>query len=185
MRNCRACHIDKPLADFRLNSKKPEGYDTICKACYNHRARTRYQKRYRDTPVGRANQTWHKILQRVHNKNGKNPSYAQVELRMTQEEFMAWAVPKYKTWDKDNPGKTPSINRIDPFGHYELKNLEIISLDENIRKPKTNSKVNSHDQWLRQIVRYVLGRTEAYDVDIFEVINLLSVYANKKGSGLA
>lgn len=175
MRTCRTCQTDKPLNSFRKNKDKAQGRDTICKQCYSAKAK-KYQKRYRESPQGRAVQTWHKILQRVGNKDGKNPSYSDVELRMTKQEFLEWAIPQYKNW---NESTTPSINRIDPYGHYEIDNLEIISLESNILKPKRTMTSHTKAKKTQQVVQYVIDNCSTYDLDLSEVIHLLS---NKKGT---
>ncbi len=51
---------------------------------------------------------------------------------MSQAEFLEWAVPEYERFMHDNPVDTPSINRIDSCGHYELGNIEIVSMSSNV-----------------------------------------------------
>lgn len=74
---------------------------------------------------------WHGIRQRVGNANGKNPSYASVELRMTQEAFLQWVIPAYKRFIARYPLLIPSIDRCDTTGHYEIGNLRILALGDN------------------------------------------------------
>jgi len=31
-------------------------------------------------------------------------------------------------------GEKPSVDRIDPYGHYELSNIQVISLEENLAR---------------------------------------------------
>lgn len=57
---------------------------------------------------------------------------------MTRDQFMAWAVPAYTTWLSDNPGKQPSVDRIESSGHYVLGNLRIVEMVENSRKKPSN-----------------------------------------------
>lgn len=78
--------------------------------------------RYYATPKGRAARAWSGMKYR----SGRPGTYAHVELRMTRAEFVAWAVPEYERWIAENPGAQPSIDRIDPRGHYELANIRII-----------------------------------------------------------
>jgi hypothetical protein len=65
------------------------------------------------------------------NKNGKNPSYSNVELRMTLEEWLTWAVPEYARFDSDHHGEMPNISRFMDKGHYEIGNLRIGTRREN------------------------------------------------------
>lgn len=41
----------------------------------------------------------------------------------------------------DNPGKVPSIDRIDNDGNYELQNVQIVSLSQNSKKQRSNKVV--------------------------------------------
>lgn len=86
-----------------------------------------YAKKNRKTAKGRAQHTWSNIKSRA----GKRQDYINVEVRMTKEEWLAWAVPQYEKWFKERPGVTPSINRIDGKGHYEIGNLELVSSYDN------------------------------------------------------
>ena len=58
-------------------------------------------------------------------------SYSRVEVRLTFEEWLNWAFPKYLAWAHDHPNIIPSVDRINPDGHYEISNIRIISLKEN------------------------------------------------------
>lgn len=83
--------------------------------------------------------TWNNIRKRVINgkPDSRNASYIRrgVELRITKEEFYKWC-------DSNSAlileiyaqAKTPSIDRIDPTGHYELSNIQILEFGENRNK---------------------------------------------------
>ncbi len=90
-----------------------------------------YARRYRSTPAGAAGCAWNRITSRAGAKYGHRQCYAGVEVRMTREEFVAWATPRYKEWFAAHPGTTPSIDRIDPAKHYELGNLQLIAVEAN------------------------------------------------------
>ena len=83
------------------------------------------------TPFYRANAAYYGMQARCLNKNGRNPSYAKVELRMTRAQWLKWAVPQYKKWLAEHPNETPNAARIGDKGHYELGNVRIISQREN------------------------------------------------------
>lgn len=77
-----------------------------------------------------ANSRWFKILDRA----GIHPNYVNVEVRFTKAEFYAWISfqwPAISEMLKEK--KEPSIDRIDPQGHYEFGNMRIIPLQENRR----------------------------------------------------
>lgn len=50
---------------------------------------------------------------------------------MTREEFVAWAIPAFRRWRQRYPGERATVDRRDPFGHYELANLRVLSYGEN------------------------------------------------------
>jgi hypothetical protein len=97
-------------------------------------------KRYRSSIAGRTKMMWSNICNRVSNCNGRNPSYAHVELRMTKNEFVRWAVPALTRWMNKNPGLRPSVD-IRDGGHYEVINLRILELGENARLQSRNRNV--------------------------------------------
>jgi hypothetical protein len=86
-----------------------------------------HSRKNRNTPKGRASHTWYAMLSRA----GKKKGYEHVEVKMTKEQFLEWAVPKYEKWFKEHPNVVPSINRLDSKGHYEINNIEMISMREN------------------------------------------------------
>ena len=83
------------------------------------------------TPYYRANAAYYGMQARCLNKNGKNPSYAEVELRMTREDWLKWAVPEYTKFQVEHPDDTPNAARIGDMGHYELGNVRVVSRAEN------------------------------------------------------
>jgi hypothetical protein len=83
------------------------------------------------TPLYRAKSAYYSISQRCLNKNGKNPSYAHVELRITKEEWLAWAVPKYEEFNQNHPNESPNVARIGDKGHYEIGNIELVTAKKN------------------------------------------------------
>lgn len=67
-----------------------------------------------------------------HTELPKNRKYAGVQMLVSKEEFVAWFAPL------DFPGC--SVDRIDPAGHYELSNMQVIDKRENARKDKVKAK---------------------------------------------
>lgn len=55
-----------------------------------------------------------------------------IKVMMTSDEFVEWATPLIEEFQTLYPGDKPSIDRIDPNGHYEFGNIRIISLKKNI-----------------------------------------------------
>src|SRR6266700_2834582 len=83
------------------------------------------------TPLYRATSSYNGMKARCLNANGKHPTYTDVELRMTLEEWLEWAVPKYEQFIIAHPGISPSAARKGDAGHYEVGNIEVISNIEN------------------------------------------------------
>lgn len=77
----------------------------------------------------RANNKYNAILSRLNSTNRKrNIRYSGVKLKVSRGEFISWYMPK------DFEGA--SVDRINKDGHYELANMQVILLAENIRKDK-------------------------------------------------
>jgi len=102
-------------------------------------------------PRNRALRIWRALLLRCGNRDGNNPSYEHTEVRMTQAEFLAWAIPAYQEYLEQHPESflpekpkdTASLDRIDPNGHYEIGNLQIISMGENARLSNQHRNVHA------------------------------------------
>ena len=92
----------------------------------------RHDNRQSYTKIGsrrRANNKYNAILTRLNTTTrNKNKNYVGIELRVTREDFIEWYMPL------DFEGA--SVDRIDKGGHYELSNMQVIPLKENIRKDK-------------------------------------------------
>lgn len=131
---CTLCLVNKPLDQFHRHAPSRDGRKPRCKDCQNRAENAR-----RLEPDHRAVQAWHDLNKRVRNQ----PEYAGVEVRVSQAEFIAWAVPAFAQWMKNNPGVTGSVDRQDPSGHYEIGNLRVISLGDNCRLRRTNYNVHA------------------------------------------
>jgi hypothetical protein len=88
------------------------------------------------TPLYRAKAAYCGMQARCLNKNGKSPTYANVELRMTRSEWLAWAVPEYEKFSVNFPNDRPNAARHRDEGHYEIGNISVIS-DEDNRDERT------------------------------------------------
>jgi hypothetical protein len=157
---CSKCQQEKPLLEFGPDRRNYDGRQSRCRACYRewHRdysnreavrekrktsnqrpAARQQQKRWRNKPVARAKNTWAWILKRA----GKVAGYRHVEVRMTRDEFLAWAVPRYTQWMQQHPNETPSIDRIESAGHYQIDNLQIAARGENAARTKHNKQLTA------------------------------------------
>lgn len=103
-------------------------------------------QKYLETPKGIAVTMWYSLNRRAGNKFNRRPTYTNVEVRMSKEEFYDWVIPELERWIKD--GKPlhgqygASLDRKDNSGHYEITNLQIISKADNSRKKSDNRNIN-------------------------------------------
>lgn len=86
---------------------------------------------------------WSTLSTRVGDRSGHAPAYVGVELRMTRQEFLTWAVVSLRKWWKSHPGETPSLDRRDSRGHYEIGNLRITTCGENTLNRPCNKNVSA------------------------------------------
>ena len=130
-RTCTRCGVYSD--NHSPDPKGKNGLNGQCRPCSN---------RHNHIPENKAHRIWYLLERRAENRDGKNPSYANVKCLITKEEFMDWYVPALYAWRERNPDKRDSIDRIDNDGHYELSNMQILELAQNVRKkPRVNKNV--------------------------------------------
>lgn len=144
MRTCSHCRSTELDVLFFKNAAKASGLSTLCKSCY---------AAYEGQPHRRARRTWHTLNARVK----RQAAYDHVSVNMTQQEYLEWALPAYSKWMADNPGKTPSIDRIDPAGNYALDNIRLIERGENSRLASNHPNVHAPlgKAWCPQCAEYL------------------------------
>jgi len=79
----------------------------------------------------------------ANNTNIKNLQYINkgIELRITKDEFYEWCNAQWDLIDSIyKSGEKPTIDRINSNGHYELSNMRIISMSENLARRKWRKK---------------------------------------------
>lgn len=129
---CPGCKTTLPKTSFFANAGRINGASVNCKTCYAE---------YNSSPDRRAKRTWNTINARA----GKQAGYEHVRVLMTRDEYLSFALPAYREWMAKHPGQTPSLDRIDSDGHYELKNIRIIERSENCRLQKKHKNVYAPD----------------------------------------
>ncbi len=95
--------------------------------------RREYAQAYRKTAAGASSCAWNRLTARAGAKYGYSKCYSGIEVKITRTDFIAWAIPQYKSWFAEYPGITPSIDRIDSNGDYEINNLRLLSRYDNIQ----------------------------------------------------
>lgn len=86
---------------------------------------------YRKSAKGKASMMWSNMVARCGSDKPKNKAYKHIKIDMTKEEWYAWAIPEIDSFMKNNPDKTPSVDRIDVGGDYKIGNIRIIDFIQN------------------------------------------------------
>jgi hypothetical protein len=162
---CRICHEEKELTEFK---KKSGGYDTICKVCYAPLNRE-YNRQYHKTFKGWIRVSWSRMNIRAGNRGNKYPTYTHVKVLMTREEFVAWAQPQEPIWRGiKESNDSPTIDRIDPDGHYEISNIQILSLREN-----SSRNTGRHLRTPEALVRHIVAMAKKLNISLSTVAELI------------
>lgn len=147
-RHCSRCNKPGPLA---RNRSCPDGFGSWCLKCTREVAAARrktvegraYQRNYKRGIRGRILAAWCSLNDRAGNRDGKHPTYADVRVLITRDEFLKWAEIEFSRWMSENPGGRPSVDRIGPSIHYEPGNLRVISCGQNSREQPTNKNIRA------------------------------------------
>lgn len=124
---CTKCGAEKPLHDFY---KSGNGFRGKCKVCEKAEREAR-----KNTVYQKADNMASSIRKRLGNPTGNNACYKGVKCLLgdTHAEVREYILKHFagdiaSLLDK---GETPSIDRIDPNGHYKHGNVRVISFTEN------------------------------------------------------
>jgi len=134
MINCNKCKKDKSDSSFRIHSGRSYRHK-ICKSC-----ESASRKKYYQTPKGRASKMWSLLNRRANNRSGEHPSYKNISVKMTRDEFISWAIPVLADWYNKTPNVTPTLDRINSHGDYEIGNIRLLTAEQN-----TNLRPNNHN----------------------------------------
>ena len=137
MKVCSQCKKRKRLDDFYARGDRRPGRVGRCKSCISV-----LRQQAANTPKGRAARAWNNMQRRALNASGCHPTYANVSLLVTREEFYSWSVPEFKIWMKKHPDEIGTIDRI-LDGNYVLGNLQILTQGENTRKRSNNKNIHA------------------------------------------
>lgn len=96
---------------------------------------------YRDTIKAKVTKTWYGLTRRAENESGYYPSYKNVKLLMTREVFVEWYTEQLEKWTGTKSFKDATLDRIKNEGHYEISNLQLLTLKENSIKKRDNRNV--------------------------------------------
>lgn len=141
-KKCRRCPLVKESADFHINRRYKDGYETICKECRKQDT-ARYLEEYKDILVVKDCEKYQrnkeKIKARVRNyrrinkytlnssftAGRKNAKHRGIEWNLTKEEFANF-YGRPCTYCNNKLGKLSSgsgLDRIDSSKSYEINNV--------------------------------------------------------------
>jgi len=158
MKKCRKCSLTKPTNNFYKNKKVKDGLYSYCKSCHI--------KTYTGSRIKRTcninsilYSRWALINVRVKNKK-KIPCYDGVKLLMTKQQFYEKMKTKeldilFKNWiDSGKQNKlSPTVDRIDPKGHYETNNIRWLTWSDNARIGAKNNLNKDKEKAVRQYTK--------------------------------
>jgi len=138
-RICKACLHSLSLDRFRIT--KNGYYYRICRDCqYRNTYNPELGRIKRRSFNGRLSKMFSQIKSRL--KYG-NLSYRRLKCTFTWEQFKAFAMANgypelHKKWESAGfaHNLTPSVDRIDNAGNYELSNIRLLTLEENLQRPR-------------------------------------------------
>ena len=126
-----------------------------------------YNRRWRATqvrtPEGRAKLMWGDMRARV--RNDTLYTKQGIKIMMTRQEFIDFAVkdpvlPELIKNHKDLR-TAPSVDRIDPEGHYSLDNIQFITFSENARRAYPPLPLWDMEKFERGLCAYPLCKNKA------------------------
>lgn len=142
-RKCSRCKISKPQIDF-YKAKKTGYFFSWCKTCHANYCSSKETRPSRKQ-INRLNKEnivtsrWREI--RLRAREGSNvKGYSEIRVLMSKEDFFlqmnnSKLALLYDNWKKSEfeYRLTPSLDRIDPRGHYQLNNIRWVTLAENAK----------------------------------------------------
>lgn len=108
-------------------------------------AKRKWDRAFKSTVSGKAKTLWDGLSRRANNRIGTRPTYTDVDVRLTRQEFMSWAIPELEKWIITHSLHSATVDRKDTRGHYELSNIQILSKSDNSRKLERNKNVVAPD----------------------------------------
>lgn len=139
---CFKCDVRKPLESFVKNRNFKNGLENRCKPCRN-KSLLEYRR------INRWRYSYYLAKRRCRcETNNKFKYYGGrgIKLLMDANDFRF-------LWERDNGHemKVPTIDRIDPDGHYEISNCRFIEKSENSKREAADQKRQKNGRFLSRI----------------------------------
>ena len=140
MKQCKTCGKNKEYSYYYQNSKRGNSWYPNCKVCHVAITIAKRSRRKSDehTKVDVLANRWRGIISRPRYKG-----YENVRVKMTRQEFISHMDNTeldrlYNHWieNKRQFRLTPSVDRVDPEGHYEVGNIRWVTVSENAKRAR-------------------------------------------------
>jgi hypothetical protein len=138
-KTCLHCKEVKSLASFYRHNGQSDGRRPECKGCSKKKKQEYVENNpYEDVLNRLTHGIWSRVVTCV--DRPKNKIYRDREIKCLlgdSPKEVKQALDKHYSNDIKRlmrKGEKPSVDRIDPYGHYELGNIQIISLTDNLKR---------------------------------------------------
>jgi hypothetical protein len=132
-RECKRCHLVKPITEFHKNKPSLLGRLRICNKCSNKRDHVTHRSRYFSS------YPWAKHFKRAKERckpwGGYSKRGCQFTITLEDVRFIWFR-------DKAFNMKKPSIDRKDSSRGYAFDNIRFIEFSKNIRRPKHYGRIS-------------------------------------------
>lgn len=130
MKKCSKCKKQKDFVLFSKNPSHKYGYANECKSC-----KYEFKKKWYKTKDGIITDYYHQQKSRSKKRGHQMPDY-------TKEELKSWCFNQdifhelHKQWKESGYPRhlRPSVDRIDNKIGYTIKNIQIMTARENLKK---------------------------------------------------
>jgi hypothetical protein len=139
IKKCLHCGEVKPLASFYRHKGQSDGRRPECKECSKKKAQQRAMANPYEHALFNLSYNILKRTKKVTDRP-KNKIYIERGIRcLLGENTEEIKRVLHEHFERDiknllEDNERPSVDRIDPYGHYELGNIQIISLHENLKR---------------------------------------------------
>lgn len=161
---CSKCKQEKEIREFSRMSTTKDGRRPSCKSCGKLFRERKKLENPLDTKIySMASAIVSRVINNVDYK--KNKCYKNYDVKCllgkipSEIAFQLKIHFGYEIERMMNEGKNPSIDRIDPTGNYELGNIRVITLEENVSLGNKKGTALTSKPIL---VTFIDGRTKIY-----------------------
>ena len=154
-KECKKCHIQKPLINYLNQKNSIDGTRHECKECANAKRRL-----YSKTKIGLISNIFSNQKQHSKRRGYNLPNYTKVE-------FLNWVLSReifielYNSWVDSNYDKllVPSVDRINDYLPYTLKNIRVTTWEDNNDKGNLDVINGINNKNSKSVIQYSMDMT--------------------------